>query len=101
MTNKPKTNKWGEIMKSSVNDTVKFTNLFYRVKSVQDLKELITQTQQETREEVDKNLYSLCQQLYTIGLNDGKNKINYFPKPPGFYADKMRQTIKQRKEEGK
>ena len=45
---KTKTNKWVEIMKSSVNDTVKFTNLFYRVKSVQDLKDLITQTQQET-----------------------------------------------------
>ena len=103
--NKTKTNKWVEIMKSSVSDTVKFTNLFYRVKSVQDLKDLLTQTQQETLEWCEKQIGECYKQgITTVQFKDGTSLL--FTCQESLYdvnsfIKHLKQTIKQRKEEVK
>jgi len=50
------------------------------------------ETGEETKEQYIRRL---CKQLYTIGFNDGKGNIKYYPKPYNYYADKIIKQLKK------
>ena len=91
MTNKPKTNKWEKFLDKKVMSFggIGF-NFWVKVKE-KDVLELITQTQQETLEEVTREFAKLP--IYGFGDKDIHGETAYIA-----FSDfrKLRQTIKQR-----
>jgi hypothetical protein len=45
---------------------------------------------------LENKITKLCKQLYTIGVNDGKGKISYYPLPYGFYAGKIIEAVENK-----
>lgn len=47
------------------------------------------------KQSLEDKITKLCKQLYTIGVNDGKIKCVYFPRPFVFYAGKIIEAIEK------
>jgi hypothetical protein len=45
--------------------------------------------------DLKEQIEAICESLYTTGCNDGKNNIDYLPKPPQFRANQLLNLFNQ------